>query len=563
MVAVIMATVALGAAEQALPANAIIAGTVLDARSGRPVAGAYVSLSPRTGGSIGPMRTNDSGGFSFEGLTANAYAVVVVARGFRTTSTSTSRGVAGLWLDLAASEQRRDVTIKLDRDTLVEGQVTYRETAAPGALVYFLRRLSARGPLKPVGRATSDASGRFAVDRLLPGQYLVAAKRPRSDGRGYDALEFFGNATIPDAALPISVQAADHVQLPTWDLSHSTKFAIAGRVTDDSGAGLATTVRLVPVSTSHIADLSFAEVETSITGEYLLMGIPPGDYEIEFVSFPDFRAPRGTLVPTERRGFLTGKPLAATPNEGTQWGRDVVSVTDHDLRDANLRGAPGSRVRMKFDFQGNAQAPSPEALNANAVYVRRLQGPPLDIPGARVEEDRTATTVELPPGTYTLGLAAPFSGWYVESVLSGGQEIFGRAFHLPASPTSVILTDQPARVEGVVRNANGMPVSSAVALIVPLNDDDWQDYGLGGIRPISVPADRDGKFTQVVVPGAYWVTAMPPDAPSAQEMSDREIQTRIKGATRIEVRKRSTTSVGLRLAEGRPEHRPVAQEGAR
>jgi hypothetical protein len=180
---VVLASVVVLASTQAtqpLPApSGLIVGRVVDATSGRPVAGAIVSLEGvRT--QAGPPRamTNASGHFVFRRLSKGSYSLTTNKSGY-VDGAYGRRTPGGASASLALEDGQRvgDVTIRIWRVASIGGAVT-DEAGEPLAGVqvraYQRRYVSGVRRLVQNGSAFTDDRGVYRFGSLAPGEYLVA-----------------------------------------------------------------------------------------------------------------------------------------------------------------------------------------------------------------------------------------------------------------------------------------------------------------------------------------------------------------------------------------------------
>jgi hypothetical protein len=164
-----------------------ITGTVVDARTHKPVAGALISL-PAQGLSVVAGR---DGAFSLGSLRRGTYQLVVSCRGYRT-----SQG------DLAVvrtGSLRLDLVPEAEADTLllgrVVGRVTDLKTGQPLPLVSIAILPEGSGQI-------SDAEGRFLFPLVPPGPHLL-----RVEALGYqpreDSVNVAEGVTL-DVGIPLS-----------------------------------------------------------------------------------------------------------------------------------------------------------------------------------------------------------------------------------------------------------------------------------------------------------------------------------------------------------------------
>jgi 5-hydroxyisourate hydrolase-like protein (transthyretin family) len=533
-------------AAQQLGGRASVSGTVVDRVDGRPIAGAHVSLSRKGGGArgtIGPLPSDRQGRFSFDGLGAGAYAVVVVADGYRPNDDSLSDGMRSVWLDVLEGENRNDVKVSLERVAKLSGTILEGGRAVSGARLFVLRRRSADRVAETVSQVTTRPDGSFDIPKLDPAPYLLAVRPRGSSGLG--DLSFYQNSSRASMALWVDVVPEQHLTLPVWELQSTTSFSVTGRVVDENGRGTESAVRLVPANPWDLTDLATAEARSDARGQFAFTQVPPGDYRAEVVDFPKRSDPRGVLVPTESRGFLTGKPLSPTPAGETRWATADISVTDRDIAGVVLATEPGIRLRLQLRFTGKTPPPSPDLLSTLAIYARRLGGAPLDIPGARFEADGTATTVELPDGEYVVGLAAPIPDWTVESFRVGSADVLGRSFRLTSAEAVLSLTDASASAQGIVRTSKGFPAPGAVVYLASVDKTKWKQFGLGPTLVSSSEANRDGRYSANLVSGDYWVWAADRGSPAMSLLTEDDVARLVVGAKMVSIKPGQAASVNL------------------
>jgi hypothetical protein len=160
------------------PAGAI-SGTVVDARTGAPIADAVVSLRRAGPPSTAPGEglTDAKGRFVFRSLAAGDYIITVTRFGYadggfgRTPQLATPRTVA-----LADAEWFSDAHVLLWRPAAVSGRVTdERGEPVVGVPVRVLALLSIgrRQQLAAGPGATTDDRGMYRIAGLRPGKYIV------------------------------------------------------------------------------------------------------------------------------------------------------------------------------------------------------------------------------------------------------------------------------------------------------------------------------------------------------------------------------------------------------
>jgi len=161
------------------PAKGRIAGRVLTADTGRPVARARVFINAaEVPGGRGAL-TNADGTYEFTELPAGRYSVNVSKTGFISLSYGQRRPLqAGTPLQLNEAQQLSGIDFTLPRGSVIAGHVMDESgDAMPGISVQVMRYQYAQGnrQLVPAGTAQTDDQGAFRVWGLNPGEYYVSA----------------------------------------------------------------------------------------------------------------------------------------------------------------------------------------------------------------------------------------------------------------------------------------------------------------------------------------------------------------------------------------------------
>ena len=160
--------------------TAMIVGRVVDAGTGRPVAGAVVSITGATFRSGAPPRlmTDSQGRFLYRNLAAGSYSLSVSKGGYVTGSYGQRRPEGGSQqVELADGERATDVTIPLWKYGTIAGTIV-DEAGQPmvGVQVRALQKriVAGRQTVRPLGVSlASDDRGIYRIVNLLPGEYVV------------------------------------------------------------------------------------------------------------------------------------------------------------------------------------------------------------------------------------------------------------------------------------------------------------------------------------------------------------------------------------------------------
>ena len=160
-------------------ATAVITGLVVDGNA-VPVAGAQVVAATQAPRSVRAVETDVNGRYTIDRLPSGAYTLHASKAGLTTTAFGSSFSADAVTIALAEGE-RFEATIALPRVTAISGTILDEHGSPAVALVSFLIRRATYGrgsPLSKVREVESDRQGRYRIEGLPAGNYLVRAERP-------------------------------------------------------------------------------------------------------------------------------------------------------------------------------------------------------------------------------------------------------------------------------------------------------------------------------------------------------------------------------------------------
>ena len=236
---------------QAAATSGTIQGVVRETGSRAPIAEARVFVAGA--GVADGVTTDVNGKFEITTLPPGTYRLIVDKEGFAFDASAPAP------LTVAAG-RASTVTIELPRAAAITGQVR-DEGAAPrrGVSVSVMRKVDG-GTMQPPARpAVTDDLGRFRVDGLVPGDYLVLASPPAPGARDISLLPtYYPSVTDRQAAIAIPLAAGATAANVAITMISAPAWSITGRVVDDQGH---------PVSKALIAFV-FDSVRTQANGQW-------------------------------------------------------------------------------------------------------------------------------------------------------------------------------------------------------------------------------------------------------------------------------------------------------
>jgi protocatechuate 3,4-dioxygenase beta subunit len=267
------------------------------------------------------------------------------------------------------------------------------ESGVPGVTVRLLDSTGTQ-----IATTTTDASGLYLFDNLVPGTYSVVFVLPTGhsfvsqDIGGDDTVDSDANTTT-GATIPTTLTAGENDL--TWDAGIYESASIGDRVWYDSNnngiqdsgeTGIANvTVRLLDSSGTVIATTT-----TNSSGNYLFDRLEPGDYAIEFVP------PAGYTFTSQDAGgdttdsdadITTGRTIVTTLSPGEHdptWDAGVVGimslgnlvwndVNNNGTVDTGETGISGVTVRL-LNGSGTVLATTTTDANGNYLFSNLIPG---------------------------------------------------------------------------------------------------------------------------------------------------------------------------------------------
>jgi protocatechuate 3,4-dioxygenase beta subunit len=330
---VIAAVLLLAASVAGQQATARISGRVIDQSTGAPVANARVFLiaaQAAPGGAPVQTMTDADGRYVFDAVAAGRYVIDVQKTGI----VAFDDGSGGRQLAIAAGEPRDEVTVLVQRSSVITGRIfdAYGEPVvdalvqaltpgeAPAAAAAF--DAHARQPATRDRRAaaTNDL-GEFRLFGLAPGDYHLVASPPPQFGLqtpGGIASRPTYYPGVPDAASAqrLTVGAGETIGAD-FTLFSAPTFSVSGSVANEDGtpAAAATVIlRTDPTQGAGARGLWFGQSRSDDAGRFVIAGVPGGAY----YATASVSTPGGG----ERR--LLGDPVAVSVLDGDVQGVSIL-----------------------------------------------------------------------------------------------------------------------------------------------------------------------------------------------------------------------------------------------
>ena len=485
------------------PVSAAISGLISEQGSGRPLAGALVTL--RTASSQERSRevvADREGRYEITGIEPGEYTLVAGPGEMRATHLlqafgqpdplDVSMGMPRSTIILKPGEVRSDVNIALVRSLAIEGRILdQREEPMADAAVQAVR---ANGAPVTMMTAHSDDRGQFRIWGLAPGRYRVCATlqirlvEPADDASGFVRTCHLASTSEASAA-DVLLDRNDATDIDIR-LQRVATYSVSGSVIDAAGA---------PVDGGFVNafrdDREGSASDRTQTGRFVLKGLTPGRYLLQAgVGGP---ANPGDLHP---------------PARDRELGYATFVVDSGDLSDVDVQLSKGRTVAGRVIFEGG-RAPRSSGLRLVVQTriadetLRRVSSRP---PFSPVGDDLEFELKELFQLPLVVGLYGLPDGWLPKAIRFAGRDITDLPTNLGAAPPrerlDIVLTNRVAAASVRVTDEQGSAVTLFQVVILPADPNRWK----GAVWSVSgVPTQNGVLKLGPRLPGEYLVAAIP------------------------------------------------------
>lgn len=266
--------------DAAMVAAGQISGTVSSASTKAPLAEIEVCESEAGGEELfgSCSWTNAAGEYTIAGLAAGQYTVEFYPE--------SSNYIVQYYNDKSSSSEADPVTVN-------EGSTTSgidAAMAAKGTISGEVTDAASKAPLEqievcatevagdvPDGCASTSSAGAYTITGLLAGEYTVEFYTEEAN---YTAQYYNDKSSFAEAE---AVSVSDNVTTSGVDAAMTAGGQISGTVTSSATKSAIDGARVC--ADERAGELIKRCASTSSTGEYTIMGLPTGEYTVEFESF--------------------------------------------------------------------------------------------------------------------------------------------------------------------------------------------------------------------------------------------------------------------------------------
>lgn len=474
-----------------------ITGLVVAEHDGAPIVAAAITVRS-AGQVVAEFETDESGRFRAPGLPAADYTVEAAKASF---------GAAERRVSLA--DQNTDLFLPLTKLGVISGRVIDSQgNGIRNVVVAAAPAPTDGGPVRllnsrPTGAAT-DASGRYRIFGLPPGDYIAVALTGNArnianvpngiaadTSRGSTA-EFYPSTRNPTL---LSIRSGEEHTNINFTGYAGPLFSISGNVigpSPETGYRVALVAEGVhtPLLTAIAQPGQPFKLDRVAPGAYRLVAVrqpPSGSNLIELINTGQIlvnAANVDALIRELEAAGAAGSTGADAPvPPPPAFGETTVTVVSQDIANLTLSARPG--VDAKLVYQAGDGCPTPVQLVLNPIEYMGL-----GTTVRRVTAGEEALFTGMPPAPYTVGLNLPeSSGCYAATATID--------FRAISSGSTVPIVAAPlGRIEGKVDTTGYRAEEFTVALLTP-----------EGVRARTLPLAADSTFSMPnLLPGRYRVS---------------------------------------------------------
>jgi hypothetical protein len=435
--------------------------------------------------------TDAAGRFVVNGIDPGRYRLRVIRNGYITQEYGQrSPNDPGAILALSGGQEVKDLLFRLLPSAVIAGRIQNENgDPLPWVMVSALRATYLRGKRtlsKEVAVYTNDLGG-YRLFGLRPGRYFVSAiYKPGQRDPGEEDEEaadagrlgyvptYYPGTSDPGRAAAITIKTGDEIPSTDLVLEPTVAYSIRGHVNNFVSRRNANSVILMLEARSPGPGWS-------IPGRQTIVDKPDGTFEIQSVLPGSY-----TLS-----AFLY--------DEGRRYqARQSIDVTNIDTEGIQLTPLPGMDIRGQVIWEPKPSLDR-DALN---VSVRPADSTLQFGAQARVAQTWAFLLRDVSEGLYRLTTSGQSQDCYLKSIRYAGMEVSDdefKAIRGTQATLEVTISSRGARVQGTVKDADGLPAVGVWVVLVP-NDARRSEFHLFKQRT----TDQYGRFDiHGIAPGDY------------------------------------------------------------
>ena len=477
---------------------------------------------------VGKVTTDSNGKFRFQPEQFGEYQVIASKEGYSDSATRAN-------VTLNAEHPSREVQFLLGRTGEITGRIVDDETDEPLAnysieAAGFFYKNGVPRTAQPA-LANTDNDGRFVVQDLNPGRYVVVA-HPRMRGltrfsdaeletQDYEWSYWPGGHGL-DSAAPVTLISGGSTDVGTLKLRKVPLYRVHVAISD-ANCPADENVQASVIAIDNQSTEMYGSSEGACGEELVLWNLRPGSYGLVLKHGEELDRSVASLT-----FDVVNKDLKLTAS--------LARVTNVVGR---LVAADGAG-KIQFD----RLKIMPVEVTRTGPQYGEYSGPvPVDSDG------RFQLVSRYPFGKFLIWLMAPDgAGDYVKEIRFNGRVVTGNPIALDGSSGAqsleIVVDDQPAAITGVVSDGDH-PASKPYVFLTK-----WpMPAELAFARPQGMDGDDDGQFRFTeLVPGEYRVIAV---SQSDRDMLDEPgvLQRLLADAEKITLNRGGVQGITLKLVD--------------
>jgi len=520
-----------------------VRGQVVEALSGRPLAGASISVTRF--GEVRSAKSDVNGRYEVRNLSPGEYHVYVRAEHHvPAVYGQRSASEAGAPVEIQSGRITSGIDIRVQRAAVVNGRIFDASGEGfPGVEIELLtERYLPRVPSRvPVAFARTEDFGAFRVGDLPPGQYYLRAYAPDGTrsariGTKVYAATYLPGTTKVEEAQPILISPGQELFGIDLALATVDTVSVTGTLIDPEGYPFDhTSVVLMGNKISRGAKA----VSVSRDGMFRISDVIPGQY---FLRVDEPGCPPSNA---------DCRAAALRAGAGRWLGVFEEVTIEGDLSGLRLVARRGAHVEGRIVSDGPPLTFDPRTLRVGSV--RHIGARPnvteamTMTSGQAVASDGTFA-IDHVLGRSTLDVSGLPDGWKVKTVRLNGTDLteqptdFGEGTR---RQVEVVLTNQISELFGRVTDSRGQAVSNYIVVVFPADRDRWMFPS----RSVQAARSRnDGSYQIQGLPSGSYLTTALLSLPMNAWNDPHVIELLENGATQFRVGEGEQRALNLRLS---------------